>query len=217
MKSLTLLTAASLLASAHAWTFTYRNADGKASTISGEGPHPCVEVDNEKGQVFELDGQGEKNINMLMFTTPDCSGKAAGMATESFSKKASVTIRGFKVVSTADGGSSSGGNNSSATHTGTASSAGNATVTSGPSSSGKTVTLSDATTSTASAAKTAATEATTTPATTAAGASGASGTAASASPSGTASGDSGAVALAGNSVKVLGGLVVGLVTFGWLL
>lgn len=216
MKSLTFLTAASLLASAHAWTFTYRNADGKASTVSGEGPHPCIEVDNEKGQVFELDGQGEKNINMLMFTTPDCSGKAAGMATESFSKKASVTIRGFKVVSTADGGSSSG-NNSSATHTGTTSSAGNATVTSGPSSSGKTVTLSDATTSTASAAKTAATEATTTPATTAAGASGASGTAASASPSGTASGDSGAVALAGNSVNVFGGVVVGLVTFGWLL
>ncbi|KAL5356176.1 hypothetical protein BJX96DRAFT_142420 [Aspergillus floccosus] len=217
MKSLTLLTAASLLASAHAWTFTYRDADGKASTISGEGPHPCVEVNNEKGQLFEMDGQGEKNINMLMFTTPDCSGKAAGMATESFSKKSSVTIRGFKVVSTADGGSG-GDDNSSATHThthtGTAPSAGNATVTSGPSSSGKTMTLSDATTSTASAAETGAT---TTPATTAAGASGASGTSASASPSGTASGDSGAVALAGNSVKVLGGVVVGLVTFGWLL
>ncbi|KAL4891438.1 hypothetical protein BDV59DRAFT_182646 [Aspergillus ambiguus] len=208
---LSVLATTALLASSHAWKFTYRNADGKASTVSGEGPHACIEVDNEEGQLFDLDGQGEKNINMMLYTTSDCTGKAAGMATESFSKKSSVTIRGFKVVATGGGESTTAGTAATSAPT-SASAGGNRTVsaTTGPSA-GKTVTESDATTAAGTGSARVTATATATASANASGSGSGSGTA----PSETAAGDSGASVLGGNSVKVAG--VVGMVMGGLML
>ncbi|KAL4877106.1 hypothetical protein BJY04DRAFT_198981 [Aspergillus karnatakaensis] len=97
MKS-TLLSVIPLVSTTTAWTFTWRDASGQATTESGSGPSSCIVVDHAQGELFELDGQGEENINMLLFTNDECSGDPAGQATEDFTREASVDLLGFQVV-----------------------------------------------------------------------------------------------------------------------
>ncbi|KAJ5605540.1 hypothetical protein N7510_008321 [Penicillium lagena] len=89
----------SLLPSTGAWKITWTDADNKEHSQSGQGPSDCIVIDNPKGHLFKIDSQGESGINMLLFTNNKCSGEAAGMATESFSKESSEALHGFKVVS----------------------------------------------------------------------------------------------------------------------
>ncbi|KAL2808459.1 hypothetical protein BJX63DRAFT_436134 [Aspergillus granulosus] len=135
-----------LLPTASAWTLIWRNSDGEEHTERGRGPSDCIVIDHAQGQLFELDGQGEQNINMLLFSNDECSGDPAGRATESFRKESSVDLLGFQVVAlnSDDSTSTSTGNS---TTTATASSTGslglNGTLTSQPtgSSTDLTVTL----------------------------------------------------------------------------
>ncbi|KAJ5815469.1 hypothetical protein N7474_007246 [Penicillium riverlandense] len=101
MKWSTLLPLAtlSLLPFTGAWEVTWTGPDNKKHSQSGHGPSDCIVIDNPKGHLFKIDSQGEKGINMLLFTNSKCSGKPAGMATEIFSKEASEGLLGFKVVS----------------------------------------------------------------------------------------------------------------------
>ncbi|KAL4955767.1 hypothetical protein BDW69DRAFT_109481 [Aspergillus filifer] len=87
----------------NAWTFTWRTSSGSATTESGTGPSDCIVVNHAKGQIFAADGEGEDNINMLLFSNERCDGEPAGMATENFVKEASVDLKGFQVVSLDDG------------------------------------------------------------------------------------------------------------------
>ncbi|KAF9885549.1 hypothetical protein FE257_012755 [Aspergillus nanangensis] len=98
MKFVAIISAASLLGSSYAWKFTWHDADGTPTVESGKGPHACITINNAKGGEFEIDGEGEKNINMLLFTNPDCEGEPSGMASEYYKKDASSVLRGFKVV-----------------------------------------------------------------------------------------------------------------------
>ncbi|KAL4792928.1 hypothetical protein BDV19DRAFT_238296 [Aspergillus venezuelensis] len=108
MKHSTLLLATALHTTAtNAWTFTWRTSSGDATTESGTGPSTCISVNHAKGQIFAADGEGEENINMLLFSNEDCDGEPAGMATESFVKEASLDLKGFQVVDL-DGGDGDG-------------------------------------------------------------------------------------------------------------
>ncbi|OJJ57140.1 hypothetical protein ASPSYDRAFT_1122681 [Aspergillus sydowii CBS 593.65] len=98
MRSSTLLAVSLPVLSAHAWTITWRNADGEESTRSGHGPSKCIPIDHAQGQEFDIDGEGEPNINMLLFTNSKCSGDPSGQATVSFVKEASTDLSGFQVV-----------------------------------------------------------------------------------------------------------------------
>ncbi|KAL4925703.1 uncharacterized protein BDV17DRAFT_271618 [Aspergillus undulatus] len=102
MKSTPLLALTPLLPLSHAWTFTWRDSNGDASTERGRGPSECIVVDHAQGQLFVLDGQGEEGINMLLFSNDKCDGEPAGMATVDFTKESSVDIKGFQVVSSGD-------------------------------------------------------------------------------------------------------------------
>ncbi|KAI9369216.1 hypothetical protein BJX61DRAFT_165458 [Aspergillus egyptiacus] len=95
----------SILPLTNAWTFTWVNSEGEESIERGTGPSECIPVNHEKGQIFKLDGEGEPNINMLMFTNDECTGDPAGKATVNYTKEASVDILGFQVVAL-DGGDS---------------------------------------------------------------------------------------------------------------
>ncbi|GAB1209473.1 hypothetical protein APSETT445_008252 [Aspergillus pseudonomiae] len=106
-----------VLPSTGAWEFTWRDSNNTSHLETGHGPSECITVNHEKGKVFAIDAQGEKNINMLLYGTDDCSDKAVGQATERFSKASSVDIHGFQVKRI------SGGSNSTTT-------AANTTVTS---------------------------------------------------------------------------------------
>ncbi|KAL4914882.1 hypothetical protein BDW62DRAFT_136235 [Aspergillus aurantiobrunneus] len=99
MKS-SILTLLPVLPATYAWTFTWRNAAGDATTERGSGPSECVVVDHAEGQLFEMDGEGEENINMLLFTNDECAGEPSGMATVEYTREASSDLRGFQVVST---------------------------------------------------------------------------------------------------------------------
>lgn len=98
MKPSTLLALSLPVLSAHAWKITWRDASGKASTKSGRGPSKCIPIDHAEGQEFDLDGEGEPNINMLLFTNSKCSGDPSGQASVSFVKEASGDLSGFQVV-----------------------------------------------------------------------------------------------------------------------
>ncbi|RHZ67347.1 uncharacterized protein CDV56_108845 [Aspergillus thermomutatus] len=89
----------SLFPSTGAWEITWTDSDNKEQSQSGHGPSDCIVIDNPKGHLFKIDSQGEKGINMLLFTNNECSGKQAGMATDVFSKESSQDLLGFKVVS----------------------------------------------------------------------------------------------------------------------
>ncbi|KAB8205398.1 hypothetical protein P875_00095144 [Aspergillus parasiticus SU-1] len=97
------VTALAVLPSTGAWEFTWRDASNTTHVESGHGPSKCITVDHKKGMVFAIDAEGEKNINMLLYGTDDCSGKAVGQATERFSKASSVDIHGFQVESLSAG------------------------------------------------------------------------------------------------------------------
>ncbi|RHZ69149.1 hypothetical protein CDV55_101165 [Aspergillus turcosus] len=88
----------SLLPSTGAWEITWTDSDNKQHSQSGTGPSDCIVIDNPQGHLFKIDSQGEKGINMLLFTNNECRSKAAGMATDVFSKEASQDLLGFKVV-----------------------------------------------------------------------------------------------------------------------
>ncbi|GFF78050.1 hypothetical protein IFM47457_09535 [Aspergillus lentulus] len=88
----------SLLPSTGAWEVTWTDADNQKHSQSGTGPSDCIVIDNPKGNIFKIDSQGEKGINMLLFTNNKCDGKPSGMATEVFSKAASQDLLGFQVV-----------------------------------------------------------------------------------------------------------------------
>lgn len=88
----------SLLPSTGAWEITWTDSDNQQHSQSGTGPSDCIVIDNPQGHLFKIDSQGEKGINMLLFTNNECRGKAAGMATEVFSKESSQDLLGFKVV-----------------------------------------------------------------------------------------------------------------------
>ncbi|KAE8374209.1 hypothetical protein BDV26DRAFT_48035 [Aspergillus bertholletiae] len=94
------------LPSTGAWEFTWKDASNTTHVESGHGPSKCITVNHEKGMVFAMDGQGEKNINMLLYGTDDCSGKPVGQATERFSKASSVDIHGFRVERLSTGSNS---------------------------------------------------------------------------------------------------------------
>ncbi|OOQ83616.1 hypothetical protein PEBR_35726 [Penicillium brasilianum] len=123
MKSWTVLALAlSLVPLAGAWEITWNDADDNNHTKSGTGPSECIKIDNPKGHLFRIDSQGATDINMLLFTNSACSGDAAGMATDVFSKDASKDLLGFKVVSlssTATGSGSTTGNSTATGHTAT--------------------------------------------------------------------------------------------------
>ncbi|KAB8271750.1 hypothetical protein BDV30DRAFT_213225 [Aspergillus minisclerotigenes] len=97
------VSALAVLPSTGAWDFTWRDASNTTHVESGHGPSKCITVDHKKGMVFAIDAEGEKNINMLLYGTDDCSGKAVGQATERFSKASSVDIHGFQVESLSTG------------------------------------------------------------------------------------------------------------------
>lgn len=127
MKSSTLL-ALSLPVLSNAWTITWRNAEGKESTKSGHGPSKCIQIDHAKGQEFDIDGEGEPNINMLLFTNDKCSGEPSGQASVSFVKEASSDLSGFQVVRLdGDDDEDEDDDDSTSTGTGTGSSSGSAT------------------------------------------------------------------------------------------
>jgi hypothetical protein len=129
MKSSTLLTL-TLPVLSNAWTITWRNAEGKESTKSGHGPSKCIQIDHAEGQEFNIDGEGEPNINMLLFTNDKCSGEPSGQATVSFVKEASSDLSGFQVVrlnGDDDDDDDEDDEDSTTTGTGTGSSSGSAT------------------------------------------------------------------------------------------
>ncbi|OGM48885.1 hypothetical protein ABOM_003184 [Aspergillus bombycis] len=101
-----------VLPSTGAWEFTWKDASNTTHVESGDGPSECITVNHEKGMVFAIDGQGEKNINMLLYGTDDCSDKPLGQATERFSKPSSVDIHGFQVkaISTGSNSTTTAGN-----------------------------------------------------------------------------------------------------------
>ncbi|EAW20792.1 uncharacterized protein NFIA_113220 [Aspergillus fischeri NRRL 181] len=88
----------SVLPSTCAWEVTWTDADNQKHSQSGTGPSDCIVIDNPKGNIFKIDSQGEKGINMLLFTNNKCDGKPSGMATEVFSKASSQDLLGFQVV-----------------------------------------------------------------------------------------------------------------------
>ncbi|KAL3455052.1 hypothetical protein BJX64DRAFT_295428 [Aspergillus heterothallicus] len=128
MKSATLILPI-LLPTAYAWTLTWRNSDGEEHTERGTGPSDCITIDHAKGQVFELDGQGEDDINMLLFSNDDCSGDPAGRATKAWTKESSVDLLSFQVVALNGGDDST---TTTATSSPTGSLVLNGTVTSQP-------------------------------------------------------------------------------------
>lgn len=127
MKSSTLLALSLPVLSAHAWKITWRDASGKASTKSGRGPSKCIPIDHAEGQEFDIDGEGEPNINMLLFTNSKCSGDPSGQATVSFVKEASSDLSGFQVVRLDAGDDDEDEDDDDSTSTGTGSSSGSAT------------------------------------------------------------------------------------------
>ncbi|KAL4983836.1 hypothetical protein BDW68DRAFT_181233 [Aspergillus falconensis] len=127
MKPTVALLSLSALPLSTAWTFTWRDSSGKVSTEKGTGPSDCIAVNHAKGQLFVLDGEGEENINMLLFTNDECEGEPAGKATVSFTKEASVDLKGFQVVEYGSSGSGSG--NATTTKTTTTGSEEDGTVT----------------------------------------------------------------------------------------
>ncbi|KAK9643131.1 hypothetical protein V6Z96_008971 [Aspergillus fumigatus] len=88
----------SVLPSTSAWEVTWTDADNQKHSQSGTGPSDCIVIDNPKGNVFKIDSQGEKGINMLLFSNNKCDGKPSGQATEIFSKASSQDLLGFQVV-----------------------------------------------------------------------------------------------------------------------
>ncbi|KAF7179734.1 hypothetical protein CNMCM7691_008784 [Aspergillus felis] len=92
------LSTLSLLPSTGAWQITWTDSDNQQHSQSGTGPSDCIVIDNPKGHIFKIDSQGEKGINMLLFANNKCSGGAAGMATDVFSRESSQDLLGFKVV-----------------------------------------------------------------------------------------------------------------------
>lgn len=127
MKSSALLAlAVSVAPLAAAWEIKWNDADDNDHTKSGHGPSDCIKIDNPKGHLFKIDAQGETDINMLLFTNSACSGDAAGMATDVFSKDASKDLLGFKVVSLS---STTGSGNSTITTGGPTATGHNATTT----------------------------------------------------------------------------------------
>lgn len=127
MKTSTVLAlAASIAPLAAAWEITWNDADGNDHSKSGRGPSDCIKIDNPKGHLFKIDAQGETGINMLLFTNSACSGDAAGMATDVFSKDASKDLLGFKVVSVS---STTGSGNSTTTIGGSTATGHHATTT----------------------------------------------------------------------------------------
>ncbi|KAL6235244.1 hypothetical protein BDW75DRAFT_240299 [Aspergillus navahoensis] len=108
MKPTIVLLSLSALPLSTAWKFTWRDSSGKTSTEKGTGPSECIAVNHAKGQLFVLDGEGEENINMLLFSNDECEGEPAGKATVSFAKEASVDLKGFQVVEYRSSGSANG-------------------------------------------------------------------------------------------------------------
>ncbi|KAF7591612.1 hypothetical protein BBP40_001312 [Aspergillus hancockii] len=109
------LSAVALLPSAGAWKFTWRDAGNATHVESGHGPSSCITVEHEKGNLFAIDAQGEKNINMLLYGTEKCTGKPVGKATEYFSKESSVAINGFMVESLTGSNSTTTASNATVT------------------------------------------------------------------------------------------------------
>ncbi|KAL4747253.1 hypothetical protein BDW72DRAFT_18258 [Aspergillus terricola var. indicus] len=118
MKPTLALLSLSALPLSTAWEITWRDSSGKATTEEGTGPSECITIDHAKGQLFVLDGEGEENINMLLFKNDKCEGDPAGMATESYAKEASVDLKGFQVVEYGSSGSGSENTTSTKTTTG---------------------------------------------------------------------------------------------------
>ncbi|EAW11075.1 uncharacterized protein ACLA_067110 [Aspergillus clavatus NRRL 1] len=125
MKWSTLLPVAisvSLIPAALAWEVSWTDANGKKQQESGHGPSDCIQIDNPAGNLFKIDAQNENDINMLLFTNDQCSGEAAGMATQVFSKESSQHLLGFQVVSlsstTGSTGATKTASNSTAESTG---------------------------------------------------------------------------------------------------
>ncbi|KAL2845045.1 hypothetical protein BJY01DRAFT_183995 [Aspergillus pseudoustus] len=115
-----------LLPTTYAWTLTWRNSDGEEHTERGTGPSDCIVIDHAKGEVFELDGEGETNINMLLFSNDECSGEPAGRATKAWTKESSVDLLSFEVVAL-----NGGDDSSTTTSTGNATTATATTTTGG--------------------------------------------------------------------------------------
>lgn len=201
--SAVLALAASVAPLAAAWEITWNDGDGNDHSKSGRGPSDCIKIDNPKGHLFKIDAQGETDINMLLFTNSACSGDAAGMATDVFSKDASKDLLGFKVVTLS---STTGSGNSTTTTGGSTATGHHATTTK---TSGSTRASSTAGSTSAGSNATQTTVVTSAAATTSSqGSSSASSTSSSAT---SASTSNAAVRLSGSSGDIVKGVVGGIV------
>ncbi|KAJ5377217.1 uncharacterized protein N7496_004626 [Penicillium cataractarum] len=90
----------SVLPSANAWTFVWRNASDNAFVEHDQQPMSCTQINNAQGEIFEWDSE-EGPFAISLYANTDCSGPPGGYATHIFNKNASKPILSFKVDSTA--------------------------------------------------------------------------------------------------------------------
>ncbi|KAJ5886954.1 uncharacterized protein N7473_009628 [Penicillium subrubescens] len=90
----------SVLPSAYAWTFVWRNASDNAFVEHDQQPMSCKQINNAQGELFEWDSE-DGPFAISLYANTDCSGSPGGYATHIFNKNASKPILSFKVDSTA--------------------------------------------------------------------------------------------------------------------
>lgn len=90
----------SVLPSAYAWTFVWRNASDNAFVEHDQQPMSCKQINNGQGELFEWDSE-DGPFAISLYANTACSGSPAGYATHVFNKNASKPILSFKVDSTA--------------------------------------------------------------------------------------------------------------------
>lgn len=90
----------SVLPSAYAWTFVWRNASDNSFVEHDQQPMSCTQINNAQGELFEWDSE-DGPFAISLYANTDCSGPPGGYATHIFNKNASKPILSFKVDSTA--------------------------------------------------------------------------------------------------------------------
>lgn len=90
----------SVLPSAYAWTFVWRNASDDAYVEHDQQAMSCKQINNAQGELFEWDSE-DGPFAISLYANTDCSGSPGGYATHIFNKNASKPILSFKVDSTA--------------------------------------------------------------------------------------------------------------------
>lgn len=111
----------SVLPSADAWTFVWRNASDNAFVEHDQQPMSCKQINNAQGELFEWDSE-DGPFAISLYANTDCSGSPGGYATHIFNKNASKPILSFKVDSTATTTTSASSTSTTSTPSPTASS-----------------------------------------------------------------------------------------------